>query len=254
MCNFMGVRVSKVQFLELKQIEIELGTLAALRELELMKDGFTYSNSLIIRKQGENKVEAVSAHWEFIPPWIRSIEALKQARKQGIPWLNATSEKLLESKLFRQAALQRRCLVLCSHFFEWRHYTAVGEKKAKTYPYCIGLKEKDYFYLAGIWQNWTDKETGENMDTFAIVTTRANALLEQVHNTKKRMPTILTEELAYEWIMSDGLEEERIRTIAAFQMPPEKMYAYSIAKEFKVMEEPCEPFAYEALPELEVVV
>ncbi|MFZ1528243.1 MAG: hypothetical protein WAT19_05820 [Ferruginibacter sp.] len=50
MCNFMGTRVSRVQFIKLKQIEKELGTLAAMKELEKMKDGFKYSNSVILRK------------------------------------------------------------------------------------------------------------------------------------------------------------------------------------------------------------
>ena len=249
MCNFMGVQVNKIQFIQLRQIEKDLGTLAAMREMQLMKDGFAYSNSLIFRKAGEQDIEAVSAHWEFIPVWVKDMEAVKAARKQGIPWLNATSEKLLESKMFRNAALKRRCLVLCSHFFEWRHYQPEGEKKPKSYPYTIGLNDSDYFYLAGIWQPWTDKETGETMDTFAVITTRANTLMEQVHNTKKRMPTILTEDLAYEWIMND-LSEERIKQIASFQIPSELMYAYTIPKEFKVLAEPCMEYDYAELPEL----
>ena len=253
MCNFLGVRINKLQYLQLLKIEKQLGTLAAMRELQVMKDGFTYSNSLILRKAGENDFEAVSAHWEFIPVWVKTMEEVKAARKQGIPWLNATSEKLLESKMFRNAALKRRCLVLCSHFFEWRHYQAEAEKKAKSYPYTIGLNDKDYFYLAGIWQPWTDKETGETMDTFAIVTTEANELMQQVHNTKKRMPTILSEELAWEWIMND-LPEERIKEIAAYQLPSEAMYAFPIAKEFKIMVEPCIEYHYEELPALEPVL
>ena len=44
MCNFMGTRVSRIEFIKLKQIEKELGTLAAFRKLEVMKDGFNYSN------------------------------------------------------------------------------------------------------------------------------------------------------------------------------------------------------------------
>ena len=253
MCNFMGVRVSKVQFIQLKQIEKELGTLAAMKELELMKDGFKYSNSVIIRKSGDDDIEAVSAHWEFIPPWIKNMEELKAARKQGIPWLNARAETLLTSKMFRSAALKRRCLVLASHFFEWRHYQAEGEKKPKTYPYTIGLNDNDYFYMAGIWQPWTDKETGETMDTFAIVTTAANEIMEQIHNTKKRMPTILTEELSWEWIMQD-LSEEQINKIASYQLPSEYMSAHSISKEFKFAEEPCDEVEYEELPELDIAL
>lgn len=249
----MGVRVTKLQFIKLKQIERELGTLAALNELEVMKDGFRYSNSLIVRKSNDNDIEIVPAHWEFIPVWIKSMEELIAARKQGIPWLNATSEKLLESKMFRNAALKRRCLVIASHFFEWRHYKPEGEKKTISYPYKIEVADADYFYMAGIWQSWTDKETGETMDTFAIVTTKANSLMEEVHNTKKRMPTILPEDLAWEWIMTD-LSENKIKELASFQFPAESMTAHTIQRNFKIAEDPLAEFEYPELPDLDFAI
>lgn len=43
----------------------------------------------------------------------------------------------------------------------------------------------DYFYMAGIYQTFTDKESGEMIDTFAIVTKKAIGIMEQVHNIKK---------------------------------------------------------------------
>jgi putative SOS response-associated peptidase YedK len=246
MCNFMGTIVSKVQIIKLKQIEKELGILAAMGYLEIMKDGFKYSNSIVITKKGNNDIDATAMHWEFIPPWIKNSTELKVARKQGIPWLNATSEKLLDSKMFRSSALKRRCLVLATHFFEWRHYKTDGAKKEISYPYIISTTN-DYFYMAGIWQPWTDKETGEIVNTFAIITTKANKLMEQIHNTKKRMPTILTEKLAYEWIMED-LSEERINEIASYQLPSQYMFAHSIAKDFKTADDPTKEFIYEDLP------
>ena len=39
--------------------------------------------------------------------------------------------------------------------------------------------------MAGIWQPWTDRETGEYVETFAIVPIKASKLMEQIHNTKK---------------------------------------------------------------------
>ena len=251
MCNFMGVKVTRIQFIRLKQIEKDLGTLAALNELELMKSGFVYSNSLVLRRSAPGDFEIVPMHWEFIPVWVKTMDDVKGARKQGIPWLNATSEKLLESKMFRVAALKRRCLVLASHFFEWRHYQPEGAKKSMAYPYLIEVADADYFYMAGIWQNWTDRSTGETMDTFAIVTTKANELMSEIHNTKKRMPVILPDELAWEWIMND-LPEERIKEISSYQYPSEKMKAYTIAKDFKTAFDPLAAFEYEDLPEIDI--
>ncbi len=253
MCNFMGVRVTRIQFIKLKQIEKELGTLAAMKELEQMKSGFAYSNSPIIKAKGKNDIDVVSAHWEFIPVWIKTMAQVEAARKQGIPWLNARSETLLSSKMFRDAALKRRCLVIASHFFEWRHFKPEGAKKDIAYPYLIGVNDAEIFYMAGIWQPFTDKETGETMDTFAIITTGANSFMQPIHNTKKRMPTILTEDLAWKWIMED-LSEEDIQQIASSQFPSESMFAYTIAKNFKTAEDPLAEFEYEELPPLDIAL
>ncbi|MFT3680715.1 MAG: SOS response-associated peptidase [Ferruginibacter sp.] len=253
MCNFMGVKVNRIQFIKLKQIEKELGTLAAMNELEKMKDGFKYSNSVIIRSTADKKdLDIVSAHWELLPPWVNSSEDLKEFRKK-FTTLNAKGETLLESKMFRDAALKRRCLVLASHFYEWRHYKPEGEKKDIAFPYAIEVNDADYFYMAGIWQQWTDKSTGETMDTFAIVTTKANELMAEVHNKKERMPVILPEDLAWKWTMED-LTEPEIKELATFQFPSEEMNAYTIRKDFKQLEDPLEQFEFNELPALDIAL
>ena len=248
MCNYIGIRVSKKQLIQLKKIEKQLGILAALKTLQ---SGFEYGDWGIVKATADKKdIEISLAHWEFIPPWIEDTAALKAARKQGIPWLNATAGKLLDSKMFRDAALNRRCLVPISFFYEWRHYKNIGAKKPINYPYCITLKDKEYFYLAGIYQPWLDKETGELKDTFTIITTKANETMAQIHNSKMRMPTILTEDLAYEWILGD-LTEESIAEIASFKIPSSEIMAYTINRDFRTGENPLDQFVYEELPALQ---
>jgi putative SOS response-associated peptidase YedK len=85
------------------------------------------------------------------------------------------------------------------------------------------------------------------MDTFAIVTTAANTLLAQVHNKKQRMPLILSEDLAWEWIQ-DGLSESRIREMAHYQFPSDLLEAVTIKKDFRVAADPIAVFTYEGLP------
>ena len=97
--------------------------------------------------------------------------------------------------------------------------------------------------MAGIWNPFTDRETGETFDTFAIVTTKANKLMAEVHNTKKRMPVILNEDLAWEWLMED-ISEGRIKEIASYQFPAEKMKAHTVAKNFQQAEDPTAPTNY----------
>ena len=247
MCNYMGFKVTKEQNIRLKKLEKDYGADIAYKVLQ---NGFEYGNWGIVKSNAaKNDIEIVNAHWEFIPPWIQNTTALKAARKQGIPWLNASAEKLLESKMFRDAALNRRCLIPVSWFFEWRHQIINGAKKATTFPYIISLPKQEYFFIAGIYQPWLDKETGEVINTFAVVTTKANLFMEKIHNVKKRMPTILSEELAYEWLM-ENIAEERIATIAASQISSAEMDAYTIKKEFRILENPTEHFVYENLPAL----
>jgi hypothetical protein len=73
--------------------------------------------------------------------------------------------------------------------------------------------------------------------------------MAQVHNSKRRMPMILTAELSASWIFDD-LSEERITEIASFQYSPKEMQAYAISKSFLKDEDPTTPFTYDELPEL----
>ncbi|HET9431435.1 MAG TPA: SOS response-associated peptidase family protein, partial [Chitinophagaceae bacterium] len=85
--------------------------------------------------------------------------------------------------------------------------------------------------------------------SFAVITTAANPLLEKIHNSKKRMPTILNEDLAYEWLLGDP-DEARISAIARFQYPADQMQACTIARDFRESPEPTKVFEYQELGDL----
>jgi putative SOS response-associated peptidase YedK len=158
--------------------------------------------------------------------------------------------------MYREGAEHSRCLVLSSGFYEWRHEQQIGKKgqplKAKfKVPYLITLKGRpEYFFMAGVLREWENTERQQSAETFAIVTTKANTLMEQVHNDKKRMPTILPEALAWEWIQP-GITRERIEQLAAYQYPAEEMEAWTIAKDFQTKAgDPAQPFIYNEYPHL----
>jgi putative SOS response-associated peptidase YedK len=264
MCYYNGQKVTRVEFIRLKQLEKALANYDFLQyDLQI---GFDYGTSAVLKKVPDQEdFDIVKMEWGFLPGYIKTREQALRMRKgykdekgfhPPILTLNAVGEELLlAGKIYRDAALHRRCLILSSGFYEWRHIFPVNKrtgeplKTAVKYPYHIGLKNREYFYMAGIWNPWTDRETGEHLETFAIVTTRANSLMEKVHNSKKRMPTILDEDLAYEWLFGPA-DEKRIREIAISQYPAEKMDACSIAKDFIQSLDPASPFVYEDLPAL----
>jgi putative SOS response-associated peptidase YedK len=210
-----------------------------------LQSGFSYSNWPIIKGNTQN-FTIENAHWELIAPWVKTTQEV-QAGREKFNTLNATAERLFESKLFKPAALNYRCLVLSSGFYEWRHYKPAGAKKEIAYPYFITLKEHSLFYMAGIYQPWTDKETGETMDTFSMVTTKANAFMEQIHNKKKRMPTILNETQAVEWL-NPSLSESKIMELSTSSIDANQLSAYTLDKGFRNATNPIEAFYYPGLP------
>jgi putative SOS response-associated peptidase YedK len=253
----MGYRVSRQEYIRLKQIEKQFGLAASMEEL---RSGFVYGKwGTLVANEDKTDVEVRQMDWEFRPNWIKDMDAMKVQRKKGIPFLNAKSENLfLNDKgmkaMWADAARNTRCLVLATHFFEWRHYKPEGAKKDITYPYVIDFYNEDEpMYMAGIYNIWTDKSTGETVDTFALVTTAANEIMAEIHNTKKRQPTILNEDLAYEWIMGN-LSDERISEIAKYQLPSEMMNVHTIAKDFQTSDTPLAEFNYDELPVLGVAI
>ena len=74
------------------------------------------------------------------------------------------------------------------------------ERDGRKYPHLIRMKDNSPFALAGLWDNWTDPTTEHISNTFTIITTSANPLLEKIHNTKKRMPVILEQSEEILWL------------------------------------------------------
>jgi putative SOS response-associated peptidase YedK len=263
MCYYRTLKVTDHDKIMLMEIERDLNNY----DIEaLVVDGFNYGVTPVIIPKPDCGWDIVQMEWGFIPHYLHTREAVNNFRRgytdergkfhPPVTTLNAVGEELLmPGKIYRDAALKRRCLFISTGFYEWRHVFPMGKKgqplkTAVKYPYQIRTRQPGgIHFTAGIWQNWTDKQTGETIDTCALITTKANLLMEQIHNSKKRMPTILTEELAAEWI-SDGLTEERITEIATFQFPASEMEAWPIQKDFKTALNPLEPFEYVDLPAL----
>jgi len=273
MCYYNGQRVSRAEFISLLQLE------KAVKNYDFLDhkvhNGFAYAPVAVLKRdQTQTNFDIVQMEWGFLPPYLKDREAVKNFRNGykdatgkwhiGYTTLNAKAENLFSNEkggtsIYAKAAKERRCLILSTGIYEWRHIFPLNKrtgepvKTAVKYPYYISVKDEEYFYMAGIHQEWTDKETGETVDTVAIITTTANPLMEVVHNSKKRMPTILDDALAYEWLFGD-LSDERIMELAKTQFPAKRMDACSIAKDFLSSLEPSEPFEYEDLPALETAI
>jgi putative SOS response-associated peptidase YedK len=131
--------------------------------------------------------------WGLIPSWVGDEN---EANEIMLKTFNARSETIATKPSFSGSFASRRCLVPVRGFFEWQH---VGGRKI---PWYITLREEKIFSLAGIWDSWT-LLGGVTLDTFSVVTTRANDLMGEIHNTKKRMPVILPRAVEKIWLKED---------------------------------------------------
>ena len=243
------------EFIRLKNIEKQLRGMQLKTKIH---KGFDYSDWPIIKPIYKNDISIELAQWGFLPNMVHNRKGIETFRSQRTT-LNAQSENLFISErggksMWQDAARNGRCLVLSSGFVEYRHLylknkrTGEPRKTATTFPYWISLPGREYFYMAGIYNHWIDQSEDFEKDTFAIITAPANSLMEQIHNTQKRMPTILTDDLAFDWLFDD-LTDKKIQEIAGYQYPADKMIAHPISREFMTIENPEAYFEYDELKE-----
>lgn len=139
----------------------------------------------------ENVASIKLLKWGLIPVWAKDEKYASEIRTRTF---NARAETIAEKSSFRHLIQSKKCLVLTTGFVEWQDR---GKEKQ---PYYIYVKDTEAIALAGLYDNWTNPATGEIINTFTIITTQANPLMEKIHNTKKRMPVILSEPDENKWL------------------------------------------------------
>lgn len=166
-----------------------------------------FSNPYIpVIAQGED-TQVQLMQWGLIPSWSRNREEADRIRKGTY---NARSETVHEKSSFKGALNGGRCLIIAGGFFEWQHLNQVK------IPWYISLKDGRPFAFAGLYDTWRDPQSDEIGRSCSILTTRANPLMENIHNTKKRMPVILNREWEKEWITGEPSLLKRNRLLQPY--------------------------------------
>ena len=108
--------------------------------------------------------------------------------------------KFNEKPSFRNA---KRCIIFADGFYEWKWLDPKGMKKEK---YLIKYPDSELFGFAGLYDQWVNKETGEILESCSIVTTAAEGIMKEVHNSKLRMPVTLNIDSMSNWLNSQAVE------------------------------------------------
>src|SRR6478735_11072764 len=115
----------------------------------------------------DGKRQFALVRWGLLPSWVKD-------PKDFTLVINARGESVMDKPAFSAAMKRRRCLVPADGFYEWK---AIGAGKQ---PFYVRAKSGAPLAFAGLWETWTGPN-GEEMETAAIVTTRANRTLAGIH-------------------------------------------------------------------------
>jgi putative SOS response-associated peptidase YedK len=132
----------------------------------------------IVASRRERRVLG-SAQWGLVPSWARD-------PKMGDRLINARAETVMSSSAYGAAFRRRRCVIPADGFYEW--WRRPGRPRQ---PVFLCSPHDRPLAFAGLWETWRDPSAGPDaapLVTCSIVTTRANADVETVHD---RMPALL---------------------------------------------------------------
>ena len=122
--------------------------------------------------------ELVVGQWGLIPFFAKE-------RKLNYPTSNARSEELPQKASYKGPwARGQRCIIPALAFYEpcW--------ETGKHVPWRFKRSDGTPWGLAGLWNRWTDPETGEILETYTMLTINADAhpLMGRMHRPDPKRP------------------------------------------------------------------
>lgn len=150
--------------------------------------------------------------WGLIPHWAKDFTI-------GNRMINARAETVDRKPAFEVPFRRQRCLVPVDGFYEWKKLGRIKQ------PYFIRLHDRRPFALAGLWDRWSDAGH-EPIESFTILTTNPNALVEPIHN---RMPVILSPTHYDTWLDPAVSDAARLRPLLQ-PFPAEALTAYPVSR------------------------
>jgi putative SOS response-associated peptidase YedK len=128
--------------------------------------------------------------WGLVPRWWN--KPLKELR---MATFNARAETVETKPFFRDAFKRTRCLIPLSGYYEWQ--STPGGKQPWYFTPADG---SPLLTAAGLWDEWEDRATGEQIKSCTMIITEPNDFVAEVHD---RMPVLLTEGQFAPWLSGE---------------------------------------------------
>ncbi len=164
---------------------------------------------LAVVRNGENRLALF--RWGLVPSWAEDPSI-------GNRLINARAETLAAKPAFREAFLNRRCLVVSDGFYEWK------KERGRSVPFFITMKDGKPFGIAGLYETWRAPD-GCDIATCTVITTDSNGLLRPLHD---RMPAIIPAQERDAWL-DPGTKDPRALATLLKPFGEENMEAYEVS-------------------------
>ncbi|MEO8059384.1 MAG: SOS response-associated peptidase family protein [Burkholderiales bacterium] len=149
------------------------------RNIWRMREVFPRQPGAFVRTAREStERELVVGTWGLIP-WFAKTPTLTYAT------CNARSEELADKASYKHPwARGQRCIIAAESFFEpnW--------ESGKHIPWRFRRADGELWGLAGLWNTWTDKESGEIHESYTMLTINADShpLMNRMHRPDPKRP------------------------------------------------------------------
>ena len=145
---------------------------------------------VIIPAKGD-RIDAVPMKWGFSYP-----------KRNGVV-INARSETIYQKISFKNAIKNKRCIIPTNGFYEWQKFDD-GRKSEK---YLIKKESGPMLYLAGIYDEFVDANTGENRVQFVIITRESWGVIRSLHH---RVPVHVEKRDILKWLNGNEIHVDEI--------------------------------------------
>lgn len=179
-----------------------------------------YNAPVVVRSSGGAAVQL--AQFGLVPPWSKDA---RHARELARGTYNARSETVAIKPSFRHAwAARQWALVPMECFFEpcWEDAASQGGRATR---WRMAMHDQVPFAVAGLWERWTDKASGEQADSFTLLTVNADGhpVMGRMHRPgdEKRMPVIVPAAHYADWLHASPQQAMAFMT----RFPAEQMHA-----------------------------
>jgi putative SOS response-associated peptidase YedK len=144
--------------------------------------------------ESDGKRELVEMRWGLVPFWWS--KPLKEPRPRD---LQCTRRDRDDKAGLSRAVPEKRCLMPVSGYYEWQD-TPNGKQ-----PWYFTARDgSPVLTIAGLWDEWKSRETGD-VKSCAMIITEPNEFVAEVHD---RMPVLLKPDQFEHWLSGDMSVEE----------------------------------------------